>query len=100
MTQQLGPFGREDFSARLVGVEVPQREAKRRALTRRRFSPDAPTMPRDDALHKCQTNAGALKLRRRMQTLERAEQLLRIGHVETGTVVAHEINQAAIHVGL
>ena len=48
-------------------------------------------MPANDPVDRRQPDAGALEFRRRMQALKHAEQLRRIGHVETGAVVAHEI---------
>src|SRR3546814_3181836 len=52
------------------------------------FCPDAAVMARDDPLDAGQADAGAGELGRRMQALEHAEQLVRIGHVQPGAGVA------------
>src|SRR3546814_2388206 len=53
-------------------------------------------MARDDTLDAGQADAGAGELGRRMQALEHAEQLVRIGHVEPGAVVADAEPVAAV----
>src|SRR3546814_3089099 len=61
-----------------------------------RSCPDAAVMARDDTLDAGQADAGAGELGRCMQALEHAEQLVRIGHVEPGAVVADAEPVAAV----
>ena len=49
--------------------------------------PDAPAVASDDPLCEGETHSGALEVSRTVQSLEDAEQLVDILHVETGTVI-------------
>src|SRR2546426_6278608 len=51
------------------------------------LGPDPAAVPGDDAPHRRETDAGALEFGRGVQALEHTEQLVRILHVEAGTVV-------------
>src|SRR5882762_607246 len=84
------------FGARLMEVGLPrppvfpQREEKRRALTRFGIGPNAAAVLAHDALHRRQADASPWKLVARVKALEQAEHLLGESHVESGAVVAHE----------
>src|ERR1700690_1105339 len=67
-----------------------EREIESRAAVQLRFSPDAPTVFFDDALHRSQTYAGALELFGQMQALEYSKQLVHIFHIEAHSVVLHK----------
>src|SRR5262245_59607246 len=58
--------------------------------------PDPAAMAMDDALHDGQADACALEVLRPMQTLEDSEELVRILHVEPGSVVAHVEDVVAV----
>src|SRR4026209_2045173 len=62
------------------------------ALIYRAPRPDAPAVPVNDALHRCEPNACAWKFRHRMKALESPEQLTCIGHIEACAVITDEIN--------
>src|SRR5262245_26989642 len=53
------------------------------------ISPDLTAVPMDDALHDGQAHTCALEVFRPVQTLEDAKELVRVLHVEPGSVVAH-----------
>src|SRR6266511_2037960 len=53
----------------------------------------------NDALHSCQADAGACELGRSMKPLERAKQLVGVGHVKTHTVVAYDVHRVALLLG-
>jgi len=53
-------------------------------------------MAANDALDRGEPDAGSLELLGGVQALKHSEELARIGHVEAGAVVAHEIGNAAI----
>src|SRR5258705_2914061 len=67
-----------------------QGEEQRRALARRGVGPDAPAVPVHDALDRGEADTGAGIIGVGMQSMEGAEELGGIGHVEAGAVVAHE----------
>src|SRR5674476_1244706 len=67
-----------------------QREAEGGAFLHLALGPHVAAVAADDALHGGQTDTRAFELAGRVQPLEGAEQLVRIGHVEAGAVVAHE----------
>src|SRR5882672_8491424 len=73
-----------------------EREVERGALARLGIGPDPAAVPMDDPLHRRQPDARALILVARVQTLESAEQLVGVRHVEAGAVVAHIENRAPI----
>src|SRR5688572_22934071 len=73
-----------------VGLRKRQGEIHGRALADLAVSPDLAAVAPHDAIHRGEPDPGALELFRRVQSLERSEQLVRIAHVETGAVVAHE----------
>jgi hypothetical protein len=50
----------------------------------------------DDAPHGGQADAPSFELARRMQALEGAKQLVGVGHVEPGTVVANKVRRFAV----
>ncbi len=53
--------------------------------------PDVTAMKVDDARYSCQADACAFKFREMMQTLECAEKLISVRHIEADTVVTHKI---------
>src|SRR5688500_2288723 len=67
-----------------------QGEIERRALTGLAVGPNPPPMPRHDALHQCETHAGAGELAGAVQPLEHAEELPLVARIETRSIVAHE----------
>src|SRR5439155_6637748 len=67
-----------------------QRKKERGTPIHDGFGPNASSMPADDALHICQTNAGALELLRLVQALENAKKFARILHIEADSVIANE----------
>lgn len=56
------------------------------------FRPDPPSVAMDDALDRGQSDTGAIEFLDRVQSLERAKQLVRVLHLETGAIVAHVEN--------
>src|SRR5262249_24402147 len=70
-------------------------EKERSALLRRGIGPDAATVAAHDALHGGQPDAGTLELLYGMQALEGAEELVGVGGVEAGAVVAHVVGDFA-----
>src|SRR5688572_17580089 len=70
-----------------MGFLSRQGEIERRPVARLAVGPDAPPVPRDDALDQCEPDAGAGKLARAVQPLEHAEQLRLVTWVEAGAVV-------------
>jgi hypothetical protein len=64
-------------------------------MSRRDRAPHRPrcaAVPVNDPLHNRQADAGAFKFVRAVEALKDAEQFVRIPHVKTGPVVAHEID--------
>src|SRR5580698_9973427 len=70
-------------------------EEERAAFPCLGFGPDPAAVAAQDAVHDRQADAAALEFGRRMQPLERVEQLCRVLHVEPGAVVTHEEDLAA-----
>src|SRR5579863_873281 len=52
------------------------------------FGPHTPPVPVDNALDRSQPNPGAWEVRLSVQSLKRGKQLVRLGRIETGPVVA------------
>src|SRR5580692_8705954 len=73
-------------------------EKESRALTWRRFAPDAPLVPVDDPVDDGQADSGAGKLGR-VQPLEGLEQLARVGGIEPDAVVTDEVGQLLARLG-
>src|SRR5437588_2954135 len=71
-------------------LKVREREVKGRSLFNRAFSPDAASMPIDDALNSRQANSCALEFIGSVKALERAEQLVGKSHLETSAIIADE----------
>src|SRR5665647_528263 len=67
-----------------------QRKAEGGAFLHLALGPHVAAVAADDALHGGQTDTRAFELAGRVQPLEGAEELVGIGHVEAGAVVAHE----------
>src|SRR5665213_1782219 len=65
-------------------------EVNRGALPHGALGPCAAAMPGDDPAHIREADSRALELRRGMQPLEYAEELIDIAHVKADTVVLHE----------
>src|SRR6266545_7856263 len=59
--------------------------------------PDAAAVPGDDAADRREADAGAFELRRGVQSLEHAEQLVRVLHVEAGAVVPNQERVRSVH---
>src|SRR5436190_141700 len=70
-----------------------EREVEHRAVVDLRLRPDRAAVAADDALHGREADAGAGKFFGRMQPLKRAKELVGVGHVEAGAVVADEIHR-------
>src|SRR5437867_386822 len=73
-----------------------QREVKRRTRIEPPLRPHATMVAMHDALHGCQADPRSLELALGVEALEGAEQPGRVGHVEAGPVVFHEINRRAL----
>ena len=73
-----------------------EREVEASRPRRRALGPDAPAVAVHDALHRREADAGARELGGRVQPLEGREQLVGVGHVEAGAVVAHEEGARAV----
>src|SRR5947209_2305430 len=71
-------------------LKVREREVEGRSPINRAFSPDAASVPIDDALNSRQANACALEFICGVQALERAEQLVGKRHLEASAIVADE----------
>ena len=94
MIARLPWLGRRRWSTRAyptIECEEECRTAPDRAL-----SPDLPAMPADDALDGREPDPGPFEFCCRMQTLEDSEELRRMGHVETGAIVSHEIGATLV----
>src|ERR1017187_317797 len=65
-------------------------------LALRSLRPDAAAVPVDDPLNGCKPDTGAGKLGSGVEALERAEELVGIGHVEADTVVPNEIDRHSV----
>ena len=53
-------------------------------------------MAMDNAMHRCQPDAGARLVRHRVQPLKRTEQFVDVRHVEPGPVVTHKIHRRLV----
>src|SRR5690242_9403345 len=73
-----------------------QREEEYRPVADLGLGPDAPAVTVDDALDRRQTDAGPRIVARRVQALERPEELVRISHVEARAVVAYEESRPSL----
>src|SRR6266704_3710241 len=62
----------------------------------RPLGPHAAAVPVDDPLHRSEADAGPGKLLRRVEPLERAEQLVGVRHVEPHPIVPHEVHRMAV----
>src|SRR5436190_24150747 len=62
------------------------------SLSHSAFRPNAPAVPVDNALRCGKANTCAWKFRHSVETLEGAEQLTCISHVEAGAIVTDKIN--------
>src|SRR5436309_8150977 len=71
---------------------IPEREINRRPLIGLALRPHAPAVAIDYAADDGEADAGALKLAHIVQALERNKQFVDVGHVESGAVVAHEVD--------
>src|SRR5436305_8528922 len=71
-------------------LKVREREVEGRSPINRAFSPDAASVPIDDALNSRQPDACALEFIGSVEALERAEQLVGKSHVEASAVIADE----------
>src|SRR6476620_6151498 len=66
-----------------------EREEKRGALFRKRLRPDGPSVLANDAADDCESHARTLEILGAMQSLENAEKLVDVLHVEAYAVVAN-----------
>ena len=71
-------------------------ERKRRAFSDFSLGPDAPSVPADNPLHRCQADPVPIKLVLRVQPLKRAEKIVGICHIKPRAIVADEENRLAI----
>src|SRR6266850_3399376 len=69
-----------------------KREIERCAFVRFGFGPNATFVAIDDALDSSEPASSTLELIGGMQTLKSTEELLRMLHVETNPIVAHEVD--------
>src|SRR5688572_14572786 len=69
---------------------LAERKKERRTLARRRLGPDPPAVARHDTLHSREPDPRSLKVVVSMKPLKRREQLVRVLHVESRTVVAYK----------
>jgi hypothetical protein len=58
--------------------------------------PDAPAVTMNDPPDRCQPDAGTFELLGRVESLECAEQLAHMGHIESGTVVLNEVDRTPV----
>src|SRR4051812_10968136 len=68
-----------------------QREVERGALARLAVGPGPAAVALCDPRHRGEPDPGAGVVRLGVQTLKHSEQLVAIGHVEAGAVVAHKV---------
>src|SRR5262245_55530601 len=74
-------------AASCCGFNDGEREGDCGAATNRAVCPDASSVAVDDSLHDCKTQPRSFELIHGVTTLEDAEQLVRITHVEPNAVV-------------
>jgi hypothetical protein len=70
-----------------------QREVDRRAATYHTFGPYPATVAMDDPLNRREPYPGSCEVAVAVETLERAEELRRKLHVETGAVIADKVDR-------
>src|SRR3712207_1299611 len=92
-SSRLRAFCAYAFLFLFVRTGVRKREIERRSLPHRAFGPHPAAMAVDNAAYGGQADAPSFELRRRMQALEGAKQLVGVGHVEPGAVVAYEVRR-------
>src|SRR4030066_391676 len=68
------------------------RKIEGRAPVHCTFSPNASTMPADNLLHNCQAYTGPLEFLFAVQSLEDAEQLVHVFHVDARAAIAYIID--------
>ena len=73
-------------------VPAPEREVEGGPLAHLAFGPGPAAVPVDDARHRRQPYARPLELVLPVQPLEGPEELVRVGLVEAGPVVPHEVD--------
>src|SRR5450756_545697 len=73
-----------------------EREVERRSGVYSPLGPDRAAVPPHDALHGSEADAGAGELVGGVKPLERREQLVDVGRVEAGAVVAHVVRGDAV----
>src|SRR4051794_24140234 len=73
-----------------------EREKEGGAATDSGVGPDPSAVANDDTLDCGQANAGTLKFVGMMKTLEHAKKLVRVLHVETHAIIAHEQHRLAV----
>jgi hypothetical protein len=79
-----------------VGSWPAKREIECGAFTRFGLGPDSAAMSMNDPRDGGQSNADAFEFVVPMQPLKRAEQVLCVGHIESGTVVSDKVNRFVI----
>src|SRR5687768_8083852 len=82
---------------RATAYRSRNRHKERRSLVRFGFGPDAAAVPVQDALGDGKSHARAFKFLPRVQALKYSEQLVRVAHVESRSIVGHEENRLAVH---
>ncbi len=78
------------------GGSTGKAERKSGAFVHLGLHPDSAAVAMDDALRNGKPDAGALEFLGRVQTLENAEKLVGIGHVETAAVVVYRVDQLSL----
>src|SRR5467141_2207467 len=86
-------------ASRPAGSGPSQGEVERRSLIDHALGPDPAAVPVDDASDGGEADAGALEVGSGMQSLEHAEQLVRVLHVEAGAVIPDHEGLAPVRVG-
>src|SRR5207249_3230183 len=75
---------------------TPEREVERRAVIDLAFGTDLTVVSPHDTLDRGQTDPGTLELAWRVEALERAKELIGVGHVEARSVVPDEVGRLAL----
>src|SRR6267143_205557 len=78
-----------------IGPSSSESEVDGRPLVGRADGPHAAPVPVHDALNRGQADADAGELVLAVQSLERAEELVHVGHVEPGAIVLNEVGLLA-----
>ena len=60
------------------------------------LSPDPASMPMNNPLHGCQSDSGAWELAHIVKTLEGAEKLIDVFHIESGAIILHKVDLLTI----